>query len=308
MKYSKAVTAHFSLLCFLILFSCSYAQQISDPEFNPQIQNPMFDKGKGSLILIDEGHNNFHTMSGRYRPFAEVLEKDGYNVKPINTAFTKEALKDAAILVISNAQNEKDTAEWALPTYSAFEKKEIDELVKWVKGGGSLFLIADHMPFPGAAEKLAAGFGFNLNNGFAFDTSDMRQPALFTRVDKTLSINTVTEGRNASESVDSIYSFTGEAFRIPDDALPVLILNKNFVSFMPDTAWNFTVETPQISVGGWCQGAVKKFGHGRIAVWGEAAMFSAQLANKNRFGMNAPYARHNMQLLLNLIHWLDGKL
>ena len=29
----------------------------------------------------------------------------------------------------------------------------------WVKGGGSLLLIADHMPFPGAAGTLASAFG-----------------------------------------------------------------------------------------------------------------------------------------------------
>lgn len=299
-----------SMFCSSLLFLpvLIYAQQISDPEFNPQIKYPMYENGKGSLILIDEGHNNFHTMNGRYKPFADVLEKDGYLVKPINTTFTKKALKDAGILVISNALNKKDTVEWVLPSLSAFIQSEIDEVADWVNSGGSLFLIADHMPFPGAAGELAARFGFNLNNGFALDTSQMGKPALFTRTEKTLSINTITEGRNISESVDSIYSFTGEAFRIPGDAMPVLLLNKNFVSLLPDTAWNFKDDTPKISVAGWCQGAVKKYGDGRVVVWGEAAMFSAQLANNSRFGMNAPYARDNLQLLLNIIHWLDRKL
>ena len=36
---------------------------------------------------------------------------------------------------------------------------------------------------------------------------------------------------------------------------------------MPDTAWNFNNNTPKISVSGWSQGSVKKFGKGRIAVW-----------------------------------------
>ncbi len=296
------------LLYILLIPSRSYAQQISDPEFNPRIEYAMYENGKGSLVLIDEGHNNFHTMTGRYKPFADVLAKDGYEVKPINAAFTKEALKDAGILVISNALNEKNTEEWVLPVSSAFTQTEIDEIEEWIKNGGSLFLIADHMPFPGAAEKLAARFGFNLNNGFAVDTTEMGDPSLFTRTEKTLLTNAVTDGRNISESVDSIYSFTGEAFRIPDDALSVLLFNQNFISLMPDTAWNFKDDTPRIPIAGWCQGAIKKFGNGRIAVWGEAAMFSAQLANNNKIGMNAPYARHNLQLLLNIIHWLDKKL
>ena len=52
------------------------------------------------------------------------------------------------------------------------------------------------------------------------------------------------------------------------------------------------------------------YGAGRIACFGEAAMFSAQLAGPNHFkaGMNSPEAAQNFQLLLNLIHWLDYRL
>jgi len=117
----------------------------------------------------------------------------------------------------------------------------------------------------------------------------------------------ITEGRSIQEKVDSIYSFTGEAFQIPENAAPVLILNENFISLMPDTAWNFSDDTPQISVVGWSQGAVTKFGEGRIALWGEAAMFSAQIAGEKKIkvGMNSPQAHYNYQLLLNIVHWLD---
>lgn len=286
-------------LTYLILSPFTYSQQVSDPDFKPVIKNPAYEKGKGSLILIDEAHNNFHTMTGRYKPFADVLENDGYTVKPLADKLIPGALKDAKILVISNALNEKNAEEWVLPTPSAFEKNEINVIEEWVNSGGSLFLIADHMPFPGAAGDLAARFGFELNNGFAFDTAAVVKPDLFTRSDKTLAVNEITDG------VDSIYSFTGEAFRIPADAKPVLILNKNFISLMPDTAWNFKEDTKKISVAGLSQGAVREFGKGRVVVWGEAAMFSAQISNDRKVGMNAPYAKSNFQLLLNLIHWLD---
>jgi hypothetical protein len=48
---------------------------------------------------------------------------------------------------------------------------------------------------------------------------------------------------------------------------------------------------------------------GRVVMSGEAAMFTAQLAGPQQFpaGMNAPYARNNYRLLLNIIHWLDGR-
>jgi hypothetical protein len=57
---------------------------------------------------------------------------------------------------------------------------------------------------------------------------------------------------------------------------------------------------------GLLQGAVLSHGRGRVAVFGEAAMFSAQLAgpNRNPMGMNAPHARQNPQFLLTVVHWL----
>jgi hypothetical protein len=237
-----------------------------------------------------------------------VLLQDGYSVKSIIGILSKRAIKNTKILVIANALHERNTEEWVLPTPSAFTKDEIQEIADWVKSGGSLFLIADHMPFPGAAGELALRFGFTMNNGFALDTARRGSPALFTKFDKTLRSSLLTEGRNPSESVDSIYSFTGQAFQIPADAIPILVLPKEFISLMPDTAWNFKKQTPAISVSGWHQGSVKKFGKGRVVVWGEAAMFTAQLGNNVRVGMNSPFARYNMQLLLNLIHWLDNTL
>jgi hypothetical protein len=49
-----------------------------------------------------------------------------------------------------------------------------------------------------------------------------------------------------------------------------------------------------------------KTGSGRFAIFGEAAMFSAQLAGlrRQKIGVNAPEASQNHQLLLNVMHWL----
>lgn len=295
-------------LFLYLLTGLAFAQQISDPDFNPPIFNPAYSPGEGSKIYIDEAHNNFHTMDGRYKPFADLLVRDGYIIQPLKDTIEINTLEQVDILVISNPLNIKNTQDWTLPTPSAFTKDEINNIVKWIEEGGSLFLIADHMPFPGAAGELAAAFGFELNNGFAYDTVTGGGPDLFTLIDETLNDNFIANGRSEQEKVDSIYSFTGEAFQIPEDATPVLILNDNFISLMPDTAWNFKDDTPQVSVAGWSQGTIKKFGKGKIAIWGEAAMFSAQIAGeqKVKVGMNAPKAKYNYQLLLNIIHWLDG--
>jgi len=290
-----------------ILTGLSFAQQIGDPDFNPPIFHPAYATGEGSQIYIDEAHNNFHTMEGRYKPFADLLARDGYVIKTLKDTIERNTLDSVDILVISNALNIRNTEDWTLPTPSAFTEDEIKNIARWVDEGGSLFLIADHMPFPGAVSELASQFGFKLNNGFAFDTSSTGFD-LFTREAGTLKNNFITNGRDNSERVDSIYSFTGEAFQIPKNAVPVMTMNKSFVFMMPDTAWNFKEDTPTISVAGWSQGAVENLGKGKVAVWGEAAMFSAQVAgqNKTKVGMNTPEAKYNYQLLLNVIHWLDG--
>jgi len=186
--------------------------------------------------------DNFHTMDGRYKPFADLLTKDGYVVNPLKDEIGQNTLEDVDILVISNSLNIRNTQDWTLPTPSAFTEDEISNIVSWVKDGGSLFLIADHMPFPGAAGELASTFGFELNNGFAYDTFTGGSPDLFTIKEGTLKANSITNGRNELEKVDSIYSFTGEAFQIPEDAAPVLILNENFISLMLSNIFRYYLQ------------------------------------------------------------------
>jgi hypothetical protein len=129
---------------------------------------------------------------------------------------------------------------------------------------------------------------------------------VFRRSDGSLGAHAVTQGTSAEESVDSIATFTGEAFRAPPGAIVLLTLPGNYVSLMPEVAWEFGPETPTVDVGGWAQGAVLEFGEGRVAVFGEAAMFTAQRAGPEGrpMGMNAPIASQNPQFIVNLIRWL----
>ena len=83
------------------------------------------------------------------------------------------------------------------------------------------------------------------------------------------------------------------------------------LAFMPKVFGEaITNNTAKTAIGGWLQGATLRAGKGRVAVFGEAAMFSAQLAgpNKTPMGMNAPNAKQNPQFLLNVLHWLSGLL
>ena len=297
------------LLISLGLFSGVYAQQVADTAYKPFIAHPAYGSGKGPLVFIDEGHHNFHTKEGRYKAFSNLLERDGYVVRGYQGEFARTKLADGKILVVSNALNEKNVQDWTLPNPSAFTASEIEHVRQWVFDGGSLFLIADHMPMAGAARDLAAAFEFEFSNGFVFDTAS-RGPAFFKTADGTLVESPITKGRDEHERVGQIVTFTGQAFKIPEDATPILLFDDRYMNYLPDTAWVFSESTPRNNAGGWSQGAYKLYGKGRIVVFGEAAMFSAQLAGPNRVkaGMNHEVAKENYQLLLNIIHWLDGKI
>lgn len=285
------------------------SQQVADTTFNPVIPQPEYARGKGPVVAIDEGHYNFHTADGRYLPFARLLRADGYVVKGYSGEFEKDQLKDVRILVIANALNKINVQNWYLPTPSAFTAEEIEIIRKWVETGGSLFLIADHMPMGGAAADLAAAFGFSFTNGYAVDTVTRGQD-YFYRKDNTLLSCSITNGRNANETVNKVATFTGQAFKSPAEATTILRFDERYLLLESDTAWVFNSRTRYTPINGWSQGAYMKYGKGCLVIFGEAAMFTAQLAgpSKAKVGMNSDFANENYKLLLNIIHWLDGKL
>lgn len=183
------------------------AQQTGDPDFNPPIIAPAFATGKGPVVLIDEAHHNFHTADGRYRALADLLRRDGYVVRGIDSRFSRTNLDGADMLVIANALHERNEEDWSLPTPSALDDGEIEAVVTWVADGGALLLIADHMPFPGATARLAEHFGILFANGFAL-RADSTGQIRFLLSDLTLRPHAITRGRTRAEAIDSVTSFT----------------------------------------------------------------------------------------------------
>lgn len=288
--------------CCSLSFVITHAQQVADTGFHYTIAHPLYAKGSGTAIVLDEAHYNFHTMEDKYAPFASFLQQDGYVVLPGKEKFTPAYLNGIKILVIANAL--PDTGDWVLPARPAFTKDEITAVNNWVQHGGSLFLIADHMPFSGAASNLALSFGFNFINGYAARNDD--DPETFSKREGTLTNNIFTEGKHA---IDSITIFTGQGFIIPKQATAITLLDKHYKIYLPSDAADISNKTPVIDGHALVNGAYMNYGKGRIVVFGEAAMFSAQLAGpqQEKMGMNNPAANENPQFLLNIIHWLDRK-
>jgi len=281
----------------------AFAQQVPDPDFAPAIDAPAFAEGKGPRVLVDEAHHNFHTASGRYATFANLLRRDGYRVSGLAHTFSAETLRDADVLVIANPLHAANANNWKLPTPSAFTPEEIAAVVTWVRNGGALLLIADHMPFPGAAMDLGKAIGVTFHNGYARPTPAKSGPAAFDRKSGMLREHAITKG------VDRVATFTGSAFRLNGQGHPLLVFDASFHSWAVTQASRFPENTPRIPVEGWLQGAALSLGKGRVAVFGEAAMFSAQLAgpNKQPMGMNHPLAAQNPLLLRNVLRWLGTR-
>jgi len=318
-----------------------------DTEYRFNNIDPVYQEDSGPNVCIDEAHFNLHTAGGIYSPFAELLRGDGYRVTRFRSGFTTEALKDCEILLIANAAAEANAvgfdapqSNWAYPHASTFTRKEIDEIIVWIRGGGALFLIADHAPWPAAVSDLALLLGVVMLDVYTYSSKEARatgmvvfgavleegwrelaqqydqpfeffEPILTNR--GTLARHPVTEGRNSEERIGSVVTFSGQAFYASEEWEPILVFGANAVSQVP-LSENFgdatMTDEPLLSVAGWLQGAVRKLDHGRIAILGEAAMCTAQYDDPDTArgtvleGINAPHAAHNAQFCLNVVRWL----
>src|SRR6516165_7728033 len=93
----------------IVLFTATglvSAQQVADLKYKPPLPRPAYEAGKGPRVAIDEAHHNFHTAEGRYKPFAELLRRDGYRVEGHRQPFSAKSLTGVDVLVISNALHE----------------------------------------------------------------------------------------------------------------------------------------------------------------------------------------------------------
>ncbi len=334
----------FIFACFAFLTTSTHGQQIADPNFNPKIARPAYTKNRPK-VLFDEAHNNFHTTTGRYKPFADLIAGDGYAVVVNKEKFQKKLLDGYDVLIIANALGvaAANSPEAANP---AFTEEECDAVRDWVRGGGALLLVADHAPFGAAAENLARRFGVEMSNAHTsdaanFDTESKNQTfLLFTRENGLLASHPITEGRNASERINRIMTFTGQSLKSSTDSAILLKLSDtamNTAALSPadiqaavakaraGQGGNTTVERlpngqalpegatairmspgKRTAAAGHAQAAAISFGKGRVVVLGEAALLSAQLAGADKMpiGMNRNGV-DNRQFGLNIMHWLS---
>ena len=296
-----------ALAFVLLLVGCSRPY---DASYDTRVSAPAY-VGASPRILVDQGHHNRHTLSGTYKPFAEVLRSDGCSVNGSSGRMTRAALEGVQLLVIPAALGTDDQN-----TTPAFSGPEVDTIVTWIAAGGSLLLITDHFPFGDAVKNLASPLGVQFSGGMTFDpvhhdaTTDDDSRLEFSRQNGLLTSHPITEGRAQSERVNRVVTFTGQAVRASKGD-PLLRLSRSAVNRAAfprvirnggDTRVEVTFGPPT-SAEGWAQAVALEYGKGRVVVLGEAAMVSAQRDGGKPIGMNVPHT-DNRQFLLNTIHWL----
>lgn len=295
-------------LTWIICLS-SFGQQVVDSSFVAHIVHPAYEQNKGPRILIDEAHNNGGVLKPSFTILSETLKKDGYRVSTNNHEISRDIIQPYDILVIVDPLAAQNIDNWQLPTPPVFKTSEVKAIKKFVNEGGSLFLAVDHMPFPGASQRLAQVFGINFINGFAIDTLEW-DLTTFSRKAGSLRQHPIIEGRNANENISEVGSYFGQCFTTYNvDLTPMLVFNnENIVCYLPRKAWIFNSDCKMIGATGLDQGLAGKSGKGRLVILGDSSLAGAYLIGKKerRVGMNSIEEKDNLQFVLNIFHWLSG--
>lgn len=307
-------------------------QQVADSSFHYVNPDPAYPAGTGPTVCVDAGHENFHTLSGRYYPFGELLRGDGFRMRQTNGPFTSEALARCDVLVIASAYGETgEEDDGRYPITPAFTKDEISTLLAWIHDGGGLLLIADHSPWPAAAADLGHVLGFHFFEGATpacvfgeLDESLLEATAeaagvsadfLRARLPRgELGDHPITRGLGADDAVESVIAFGGSALFPADRVQPLLSLGEGFTGTTPAIRSFREMardEIPQYDLAGWIQAGAVTLGQGRAIALAEAAMCTAQIfragtEHATPRGMNSPMAAQNPRFCLNLVRWLSG--
>lgn len=294
------------LLFGLFLLSSALSAEDVPPPEKPPLGKPAY-RFSHPRVLFDEGHHNVHFLTTGYKPFALVLELDGYQVEPIRERFTHAALAKAKVLVVVNPRSAGHEVPIPERGHPAFSPEECAAVEAWVTAGGSLLLVADHYPIGSATQTLADVFGVHLSNGWTIDPAfalpEMPNSATITfrRDQGRLGNHPILLGRNAKERIDVVETFSGQSLRGPSHGTPLLLLSDRAEDELPPD------HAQKVSAAGRSQGLAFQHGKGRVVVLGEAQALTSIISEGTLTGFERP-GNDNRQLVLNVMHWLSRKI
>ena len=312
-KQRLSLSVFYLMILSALIVSCDSRRQKADASFNTKVAHPAYGN-EHPKVLFDEAHHNIHTASGLYKPFADLITNDGYQVTRNKEPFSQKTLGGYCVLIIANALGVNESND-----DPAFTEDECNTVRDWVQASGSLLLITDHAPTGAAAENLAKRFGVEMSKGMTEDSTNYDNESgdtsqlVFTRGNGLLLEHPIAQGRDASEKINKVMTFTGQSLKAPENGAALLKLGesaRNRAAMIKveksggDTRVLINYGTP-VPATGYAQAIALQFDKGRVVVLGEAAMLTAQLDGKtNRpFGMNVQ-GIDNRQFALNIMHWL----
>lgn len=296
MKFIKLFPIVFCVLAIQVFAQ----QQRPDLDFEVNIKSPKYVGETTALIGVDASHNNLHTVDSGFRPFAKLMQADGYQLQSVSN-ITAENLKSLNTFIIANPIHQSNVGNWKRPIANAFSSQEIETLKTFVNNGGSLMVIADHMPYAGATNSLAKAFGFGYEDGFVMNEQEVWPPEVYSKKQGNLYETVITK------NIDSLAGFTGSGLKAPKSAIKIASFPKTHKLLIPEEAWQFENNTKRLDASDLVMGAIMPFGKGKVAFFTEAAMFTAQIVqDRFKVGFNSPRAPQNQQFILNVMHWLDN--
>jgi hypothetical protein len=305
----RAVLALLVALCCIFAAAPADAQrQLPDNDFSFRNDSPAYPAGTGPRIVFVTANSKF-VLRGAFDPLARLAETDGFRVSRQDGSI-EQALSGADILVIANPFLDTYRDFPAMTPPSAFSADEIEAIRRFVEGGGALLLLADHAPLGGGSSDLAKAFGFEFLNGHTAEAAaagvgDRRVMILFAPDNGLLASHPIANGSTGRQKVLRFQAFGGQSFIPPAEAANLLTIPQGWIAIFTYRLEAELATAPRIDASGMSQGAVMDYGKGRLAVFGEAGGFSAQVIDGiDKFGFNTPEGAANPEFILATLRWL----
>ncbi|WP_394693546.1 hypothetical protein [Hyphobacterium sp.] len=144
-----------------------------DVDYQPEF--PALDNGHNTTVLIDRYHDTIYRINGIASGTAtmlEILAADGFQTDYLDEAISAERLAESDVLFIHGLPND----DVQLPNGGIFWRsplaaEEVDSIVRWVDGGGGLFLSLSHFPNGSGALPLLEAFAVRFRDGYIYSDS-----------------------------------------------------------------------------------------------------------------------------------------
>lgn len=280
----------------------------NDPEFNSEVKEPTYKKGKGPKILLDGAHHNFFIQWDFIKPFSDLANSDGYQTIVDSLKFTPEYLKRFDIVMIITALPFDFTTKTEVTDEITFSQDEINSLYDWVNNGGSLLVFSEHAPFDQAINPLLNRFGIESSIGRAIDSLNYNKKIgntgwiEFTHQNGGLkSDHPIIKWRTKEERITKLMTFGGSA-----------LTGKKYTNLLElsETSENVIHSTGVGPIGkGNSQALAGIIGKGKVVALGDSNGFTAMIfdreeGSKQPAGMNLKEYDWK-QFVLNTLHWLS---